>query len=283
MKTAFLVVALALLATVIVRPSPAAALNCARAVLPVENALCSTAELRRADDEMSVAYFKLLGETKDPDFHALLIKSQRRWLERRRIGGYLFVSPGDGKTDIHGLLLQWTRARRDFLASGKPIRTMEAQRRIAANDSGGRYAGYDAGCDFRPPPESDWSYDCSSSLAVRQHHDRICSDAQALSEQKPFDIRGVSRWANGRAVAVARCWMGDDRTIEPCPDPAQTDALKPTAHWKLLPPPLLGLLPDRPGVLWKYDPDLEPGQYEQPWMDACLSAPVFPPPEQSRP
>ena len=51
-------------------------IDLAKASGPIEKMLCSTAELKKADDDMSAAYFKLLRETKDPDFHAALIRSQ---------------------------------------------------------------------------------------------------------------------------------------------------------------------------------------------------------------
>lgn len=59
----------------IAHASPTAALDCAQAAQPVEKMLCSTADLRKADEDMTAAYFKLLRETKDPDFHAALIRA----------------------------------------------------------------------------------------------------------------------------------------------------------------------------------------------------------------
>ena len=137
---------------------PAAALDCAKATQSIEKMLCSTAELKKADDDMSAAYFKLLRETKDPDFHAALIRSQRRWLETRLGGPQRFGAAEGDKTDDREIVLEWTRERLDFLTKGRPIRVMEEQRKIAAKDSGGRFAGYNTSCSFFPPPYGGWGY-----------------------------------------------------------------------------------------------------------------------------
>jgi uncharacterized protein len=58
---------------------PVHALDCAKASQPVEKLFCGTTKLKQADDAMSAAYFKLLRETTDPEFHDALIRSRRRW------------------------------------------------------------------------------------------------------------------------------------------------------------------------------------------------------------
>jgi uncharacterized protein len=49
--------------------NPAHALDCTKASLPLEKLICTTPDLKRADEEMGTAYFKLLRATADPDFH----------------------------------------------------------------------------------------------------------------------------------------------------------------------------------------------------------------------
>jgi hypothetical protein len=202
------------------------------------------------------------------------------------------------------LLLKWTRERLDFLKSGQPIRTMEAQRQIAAKDSGGPFAGDASLCQFWAPPLGDWGYACRTEIS-RQNRSRICGTGVS-NERRSWSGRSVKVVENGRPRTVARCSIGgealptvtggnaatnptdgDRATITiirepPCPDPDQADALKPIAHWNTSPNPIVDKLRFREDR-WKYDPDLTPAQYEQPWMNECLSAPVFPPPEQSRP
>jgi hypothetical protein len=117
----------------------------------------------------------------------------------------------------------------------------------------------------------------------RQHHDRICSVAQAWASGHYTDYRLVSVVKNGKPRTVAGCSIGYAMTKEPCPDSLPIG--EPVAHWATSPDPHLGYAPPPvPGKLWKYDPDIAAWQYNaQPWMDECLFAPVFPPPEQSRP
>jgi uncharacterized protein YecT (DUF1311 family) len=265
---------------------------------------CSTSDLKQADEEMNAVYLKLLDETTDPEFHDLLIRSQQRWLETRAFGPVRRWLTKDQDKPDGELLLKWTRERLDFLRSGQPIRAMEEQRKIAAKDSGGRFAGYASLCQFWAPPLGDWGYACRSEIS-RQHHNRICSAGVPDERSLPF-ARSVKVVENGRPRTVARCSIGGGAlptltggnaamnpkdgnratiTIKrepPCPDPDQADTLKPIAHWNTSPNPIvdkLRLHQER----WKYDPDLTPAQYAQPWMNECLSAPVFPPLEQSRP
>jgi uncharacterized protein YecT (DUF1311 family) len=283
MKRAFLVVALGLLA-VVARSLPAAALDCARAERPVEKMLCSTPELRQADDEMSAAYVKLLRETPDPDFHATLIRSQQRWLEARVLASSSFGPEAEGTPGK--ALLTVTRQRLDFLKSGRLIRVLEKQRKIMAKVSGGPFAGYHASsCDFWPPAadHGDWEYVCWSSLH-RQHRDRICSVSHVWISHGIggyiVDSRLVSVVKDGDPKAVASCTLGFF-TSNSCP--LEKDDGK---HWEPGVDAIAGsmgdLLPDVSQDLWKYDPDAWIPS-EDSWMDECLFAPVFPPPESSRP
>jgi uncharacterized protein YecT (DUF1311 family) len=270
----------------IAQPFPAAALDCAKASQPIEKMLCSTAELRKADDDMSAAYFNLLRETRDPDFRAALIRSQQRWLKNRLLGpaGWR-MGDNDDPLDDREVLLTWTRERLEFLASGRPIRAMEDQRKTNAKDSGEPFEGYTAHCNFLPPrwASGAWIYECWGAM-YRQRRDRICSVSQMWASGHMTDFRLVSVVRNGKPTAVAGCSIGYATTDEPCPEPFQLDSLKPVAHWTTDPDVQAEVerVPD-PKELWKYDPDLGQWLYNQPWMDECLSAPVFPPPESSRP
>jgi uncharacterized protein YecT (DUF1311 family) len=242
--------------------SPAAALNCAKASQPIEKMLCSTAELRKADDDMSAAYFKLLHETKDPDFHTALIRSQLRWLKERLLGPQRF---SEDKTDDREVLLKVTRDRLAFLTSGKPVRTMENQRKMASRDSGGPFAGYTASCNFGPA-RAHWLYGCWSSV-YRQHHGRVCSVSESGSDLHFSDYWLVGVVEKGKLKAVATCSIGYAGTNAPCPDHWATDLGTP-----------LESMPE----LWKYDPDFVHPANGLSWMEECLSARVFPPPELSR-
>jgi hypothetical protein len=120
--------------------------------------------------------------------------------------------------------------------------------------------------------------------AYRQHRGRICSVAQMWASGHLTDERLVSVVRNGKPEPIASCSIGYAATDEPCPDPFQIADLKPVAHWNSA-PNLDSSFSAIPGTedLWKYDPDLEPAQYDQPWMNDCLFAPAFPPPALHRP
>ena len=217
-----------------------------------------------------------------------MIQSQQRWLKTRLAGPQRFGSTDGNKTDDRELLHSWTSGRLYFLTHGQPIKAMEEQRRIAAQDSGGRFAGYATTCGFSPQPygAGDWDYTCASAV-YRQHRDRVCSLPTMWAGIHTTDIRVLSVVENDKARPAASCWTGYAATDAPCPDRNQSAEDKARARWKMNPneaPDLMTVrLPGNTGALWKYDPDLMPSQYEQPWMNECLFAPVFPPPEQSRP
>ena len=132
-------VLLALGALALVNSSAVHALDCRKASLPVEKLFCASTELNNADEAMSAAYFKLLRETVDPDFHAALIRSQRRWLELRSQGVDRFRAAECDRSDDRQVLLTMTRDRLTFLQTAAPIRTMEQQQKIAARDGGGPF------------------------------------------------------------------------------------------------------------------------------------------------
>jgi uncharacterized protein YecT (DUF1311 family) len=280
---------LAALGLLVAQVSPAAAIDCAKASQPTEKIICSTPELKKADDEVSAAYARLLRETTDPDFHAELIRSQQRWLAARLPGpsGILSefqIQALDPKEDRE-LLLAWTLNRLGFLQSGEPIRALEGQRRIAAQRSGGPFDGYSDSCGYWPLQFSK-GYRCVITV-YRQHRDRICSVAQAWAAGGTTDYRLVSVVKNDKPEEIAGCAIGAAAGTEnaPCPDRDQTDALKHAPHWKtdMSWGYEMYQLSVKPKDLWKYDPDLTPAQYEQPWMTECLFAPVFPPAELRQP
>jgi uncharacterized protein YecT (DUF1311 family) len=127
----------ALGALIVAHASAVQALDCGKASLPVEKLFCATPELRQADEAMSAAYFKLLRETADPDFHEALIRSQRRWLEVRSHGVDRFGAAERDHTDDRKVLLTMTADRLSFLQTAAPVRAMEQQRKTALQDGGG--------------------------------------------------------------------------------------------------------------------------------------------------
>ena len=257
------------------------ALDCTKASSPVDKMICATPDLKKADEDMSATYFKLLRATTDPDFHEALIRSQRKWLKERSLGPQRYGLAENDKTDDREVLLEMTRDRVKFL-QGPAIRNMENQRKIASEDGGGAFAGYSSTCTLMPPPYGNWTYECGGGV-TRQHGDRICSLGQEWASGHMTDYRLLSVIKDGKPHPVASCSTGYASTTEQCPEPDDPPEFKAIAHWNTTPDPANEDLPI-PGAdkLWKYDPDLDQDLTDQPWMHDCLFAPNFPLPELSR-
>jgi uncharacterized protein YecT (DUF1311 family) len=275
MKLAFLV-----LSFVVAAFCPAFALDCGKATLQVEKLICTTPKLKKADEAMSAAYFKLLRRTMDPEFHEALIRSQRRWGQARSRGVPRIDGVEEGETDDRKVLLKITTDRLNFLSGAAPIRTMEQQRKIALEDGGGPFAGYEASCEFLPPSYGEWGYVCWVTTH-RQHNDRICSAADDWATGHTTEHRLVSVVNNGEPKPVASCYTGYAGLN--CPDPENINLVGADAHWNTNPQPTrFDLRPPSASRLWKYDPD-GPAGADESWTRDCLFAPTYPPPDVSRP
>jgi uncharacterized protein YecT (DUF1311 family) len=279
-KLAFLVPLSVLL---LVHPSHVYALDCTKASSPGEKLFCATPKLKKADEAMSAAYFKLLRETTDPEFHDALIRSQRRWLELREHGPDRFGQAEGDTTDDREILFTVTYGRMISLQSGGLILTMEQQRKIRLHDSGGAFTGYKTHCVLQPPPYGVWNYECWGDT-LRQHNDRICSSVTEWASGQMTEHRAVSVLENGEPTVVATCSTGHATTSEQCPLPDADVWNKLDGHWNIT-PALSDHLPTLDaGDLWKYDPDFSPNLTDQRWMQDCLFAQTYPPPlEASRP
>jgi uncharacterized protein YecT (DUF1311 family) len=267
----------ALGALVVAQTSAVHALDFGKASLPVEKLFCTSPELKQADEAMGAAYFKLLRGTADPDFHAALIRGQRRWLEVRSHSVDRFGAAEADHTDDREVLLNMTRDRLTFLQTTAPIRAMEQQRKIAVQDRGGPFAGYETfSCFFSPPPYGSWGYICLGA-AHRQHNDRICSVAMEWASGHMSEHRLVSVLTNNEPKPVASCATDYAETSEQCPEPDDDAKTRTVAHWNTNPAPSGELPTPRASALWKYDPDVDPGITDQPWMRDCLFASTYPP------
>ena len=258
------------------------ALDCTKASSPVEKLICSTPELKRTDEAMSSAYFKLLRETPDPDFHEALIRSQQRWLKERSYGPDRFGQAEGDTTDDRKILLKMTRERLTFLRTAEPIHMLELQRKIASEDGSSTFAGYKTYCVLQPPPYGGWNYECWGET-LRQHNDRICSSAMSWASGHMTEHRAVSVLKNGEPKIVATCSTGYDTTSERCPEPNADVWTKLDAHWNTTPDPSEPLPTSHVSDLWKFDPDIDPSATDREWMHDCLFSTTYPPPEVSRP
>jgi uncharacterized protein YecT (DUF1311 family) len=269
-------------ALVLLHPSPARALDCAKASSPLDKLICATPELKKADEEMGAAYFKLLHDTSDAEFHEALIQSQRRWLKTRSFGPERFGQAENDKSDDREILLGITRDRLNFIRTAQPIRVMEQERKIMSNDGGGAFAGFETYCVLSPPPYGSWVYRCWGNVH-RQHNERVCSSELEWASGHMSEYRLVSIAKDGKARLMAMCAIGDlPKDAVNCPGSDADAAVKPDPHWNTNPAPRDLLPRSHAGDLWKYDPDIDPDQIARPWMLGCLFAPIFPPVAVSR-
>jgi uncharacterized protein YecT (DUF1311 family) len=278
MKIGFLTPLSFLLAT----SSHVYALDCTRATSHVEKLICSTPELKRTDEAMSVAYFKLLRETTDPDFHEALIRSQRRWLDVRSHGPDRFGQAEGDTTDDRDVLLKMTRERLTSLRTAEPIHMLELQRKMASEDGGNTLVGYKTDCVLQPPPYGNWSYECWGDT-LRQHNNRICSSTMGWASGHFSEDRAVGVLENGQPKVVATCSTGYTITNEQCPEPDADVWTKLDAHWNTSPDASKQLSAAYVASLWKFDPDIDPSATDHEWMHDCLFTATYPPPEVSRP
>lgn len=185
---------------------------------------------------MSAAYFKLLRETTDPEFHDALIRSQRRWLEVREHGPDSFGEAEGDTTNDREILFTVTYDRMMFLRTGDPILTMEQQRKIRLQDSGGAFTGYKTHCVLQPPPYGNWNCECWGDT-LRQHNDRICSSVMEWASGHMTEYQAVSVLKNGEPKVVATCSTGYATTSEQCPLPDADVWNKLDSHWNTTPAP----------------------------------------------
>ena len=145
---------------------------------------------------------------------------------------------------------------------------MERQRRIAARDSGGSFAGYEIfSCFLYPPPYGSWNYVCLGA-AHRQHNDQVCSAATEWASGHTTDT-GSSASKDGKPAPVASCSSASPARA----GNAQSLTAMPKRKPSLMEhePKLFSSLPaSHTGGLWKYDPDIDPGITDRQWMRDCL-------------
>jgi len=265
---------------VLVHPSPVHALDCTKASSRVEKLFCATPKLKKADEAMSAAYFKLLHETTDPEFHDALIRSQQRWLEVRDHIPDRSSGQAEGDTTDDRDIWFSTHGRMMLLQSGDLILTMEQQRKIRLQDSGGAFAGYKAHCILE-----NGIYECWGDT-LRQNNDRICSTVmERASDGNMTEHRAVSVLKNGEQKVVATCSTGYAVTSDKqCPLPHADVWNKLDGHWNTTLAQSDNLTTLNTSDLWNYDPDFSLNLTDQRWFQDCLFAPTYPPPlEVSRP
>jgi uncharacterized protein YecT (DUF1311 family) len=267
-------------------PSPARSIDCAGANHAVDHLICEDPSLKKADADMSKAYFALLKETKDPVIHQALISSQQRWLRARYLEGSRW---GHGEDDRHHQIVALQaiiRSRterlstRDGVAETSPlVANAVAEQRYASRFSGGPYSGYWTECDFIPTGNGDSDYECFGTNAI-QNAARVCSVSTSWATGKYYEDDKVANVADNTLVTVAGC--GEEDAQCPVGDykpPAPEERLY---GWNFHVTdsddnynPDLSRLP-----VMQVDPDFAvEGQAADAsdWMTQCLTDPDFPP------
>lgn len=272
-------------AALCVLTAPAFAFDCGKAATPVEQQICGSKALRRADEDMGAAYTKLLRAVIDPEIHAALIESQRRWIKARDTGindpatlegsGVDDDSTPPGWADV---LSEVTKARTAFLrktSGGKPafVASALAQRKALGASGTGPLAGFSSRCYFIPDRQhpNNYSYSCFGSMS-RQNGDRVCTESNDFASYTTQTTRTVVDIVDGRARTRAKCGFGSDG-IKACPDET-VDKTAPDGGWDMAPDAAKDDAPGKADL--KLDPESSDNVADADWMNACLADKSFP-------
>jgi uncharacterized protein YecT (DUF1311 family) len=271
-------------ATLCALTAPSFALDCSKATTDVEHQMCGNKALRRTDDEMSAAYAKLLRTVDDPDIHAALIESQRRWIKARDTGiNNPATIEGSGVDDdstppsFAEVLTGVTGDRTAFLkqkSGGKPafVAKALAQRKALGASGTGPWAGFSSDCYFIPDRQhpNDYTYSCFGSMS-RQNGDRVCTETNDFASYTSQTLRTVVNIVDGRAQVRAKCGFNYNG-IKECPGDT-VDKTAPDGGWDMTP----DASKDTPGkAALKLDPEASETVADADWMNACLADKSFP-------
>ncbi|MBN3738564.1 MULTISPECIES: lysozyme inhibitor LprI family protein [Burkholderia] len=251
---------------------PALAIDCAKAVQPVEKRICASPALRAADARMNTAYAGALKAAPDAAIRDMLVRSQRRWIGARN-------NRLDADYDGHPMAVDEVRKaidRRtamlaDRSAKGLIARAL-AERQWLAKYTGGPLTGFDGNCDFIPDDASGThvSYACFGAVHV-QHRARICSQSEDWATGAVYQYRSVSATVGGKVHPVAFCEA--QAHAQSCDDGgAQSGWVRAGASGVdgRAPAPAAGM-PQLDAEMWPIgDGD------DAVWFERCLTAPVFP-------
>ncbi|WP_235212837.1 lysozyme inhibitor LprI family protein [Burkholderia paludis] len=185
---------------------PGLAMDCAKAVQPIERRICASPTLRAADARMNAAFAGVLKAAPDITIRDMLVRSQRRWIDARNnrldadyAGHPLAVD------EVRKAIDRRTAVLADHSDKGLIARAL-AERRWLAKYSGGPLTGFDANCDFIPDDASGAhvSYACFGAVHV-QHRERVCSQSEDWATGAVYQYRSVSAADGGKVRPVAFC------------------------------------------------------------------------------
>ncbi|MFY1879160.1 lysozyme inhibitor LprI family protein [Achromobacter xylosoxidans] len=253
--------------------APAWAIDCHKAGTPAEKLICSDRGAVAADAELNRAYAALLKQAPDAQIRAMLVDSQRRWIEARnmRLEG-LVSDPGslpDEKTP-GAVAADLIRSRAsEFKERGKGdslprlIRVALSQREFRKQFTGGPYSGYETSCDVLPP---DYKYYACFSTRHYQNNDRVCSTEEYWATGSVYVQRYVAKVVDNKPMPIASCsYNGNDAS---CPGSIDDDA-----RWNTGPKVKAPTYSSKP--LPQLDGEVDDSD-DHAWIKACLTDSGFP-------
>lgn len=274
MKSAFPCIEILLLAGLCTVSAPALAINCAKAANAVDKLICSDKKTVAADAELNRAYQAILKQAPDAEIRAMLVASQKRWLEARDRALDRLLTDADAVPDdktageiARDLILNRSGQFKDTgKGSATPaiIRQAQQQRQFQSQFTGGAFAGYWTTCDVLPRDYVD--YAC---FAIRhyQNHDRLCSVDESWASGAVYTKRYVANVVNGKPEVLASCSFSDSDAS--CASVGDTKA-----NWNRKPAMPQYVYADKP--LPKLDGEID-ALDDTDWVQACLTDPAYPP------
>lgn len=252
--------------------APAMAINCAKAGTAVEKLICADKATVAADAGLNRAYQAILKQAPDDSIRAMLVASQKRWLEARdRALDRLLTDPDavpDDKTagEIARELIENRSAQLKEAGKGSATPTMirraVQQQQFQSQFTGGAFAGYWTSCDVLP-------HDYYACFAIRhyQNNDRVCSVDESWASGAVYTKRYVANVVDGKPRVIASCSFSS--ADEACATVGDTKA-----NWNRQPETPKYVYADKP--LPKLDGEIDASEDAE-WVQACLTDPAYPP------
>ncbi|MGE8673179.1 MAG: lysozyme inhibitor LprI family protein [Achromobacter kerstersii] len=254
--------------------APAMAINCAKAGTAVEKLICSDKKTVAADAKLNRAYQAILKLAPDDSIRAMLVASQKRWLEARDRALDRLLTDPDGVPDdksmseiarelIENRIGQFQESGRGTVAPTM-IRQAQQQQTFQSRFTGGAFAGYWTTCDVLPGDDVD--YAC---FAIRhyQNNDRVCSVDESWASGSVYTKRYVANVVDGKPHVIASCSFSS--ADEACATVGDTKA-----NWNRKPEAPQYVYADKP--LPKLDGEIDASDDTE-WVQACLTDPAYPP------
>lgn len=274
MKLAYSAVKAVFLTGLFALSAPAMAINCAKAGTAVEKLICSDKKTVAADAKLNRAYQAILKLAPDDSIRAMLVASQKRWLEARDRALDRLLRDPDGVPDdksmgeiarelIENRIGQFQESGRGTVAPTM-IRQAQQQQTFQSRFTGGAFAGYWTTCDVLPGDDVD--YAC---FAIRhyQNNDRVCSVDESWASGAVYTKRYVANVVDGKPHVIASCSFSS--ADEACATVGDTKA-----NWNRKPEAPQYVYADKP--LPKLDGEIDASDDTE-WVQACLTDPAYPP------